>query len=137
VLFDTGPLTLITEDHFPVRGPLPRFAALAAREGAELETAAAAIGLHEGTVIGGLTSEMDTGAAFDLAEATAALASQSGGIDPAIGAVQRGAEALELELAGLTGQVPNDFAPPQPPPPARPGDYQTGPPAERDGEPVI
>lgn len=135
MLFEPGPLRLVLDDEFPVRGPLPRFAALVARESEQLEAAATAIGLDAGIVARALETEIEGPGGLDLALVSTELASQSRDVDPAIGSVAATADALEAALAGLTGQVPSDFAgPPTPPSPAAPGDYRTGQPGGKRGD---
>jgi len=119
----------------PVAGPRPNFAGLIARESQALEAAEAVIGSHAGVMAHVGASELEAEGALDLGDVAAELDGQSREPDLAIGAVAGGAEALERELAGLTGQLPGDFADaPAAPNPARDGDYRTQPGGKRDGD---
>ena len=110
MLFEPGPLALLTTAEFPVLGPLPGFAALAADQVRALEGAADAIAGQQAEIASAGAVGADPSAALDLAAAAAEHERQSREFDPALGGVATVSEVLEGELAGLASEIAEDLA---------------------------
>lgn len=107
--FERGPIDPIDVEAWTRAGDRSTLASDAAQLAAQLDIAVSVISGEQGTMAAGATPGMGAGAEADLFAAADAHDRQARDFDSTIGAVAGNADAMEGEIAGLSGEAASDI----------------------------